>query len=140
MQRLHFENIFKNEKHRNYPISHWNHELISQRFFVVEVYIQLCKKILEDIKIIPSYAAYRQNVEQIYKWRLYAAQCTKDEFAITEAIEAGVMGDLIEQAEDEAELIVFMAGTHHELNVFRYVGVEIGSRGKHQPEDQHNFS
>lgn len=48
-------------------------------------------------------------MEQIYKWRLYAAQCTKDEFAITEAIEAGVMGDLIEQAEDEAELIVFMA-------------------------------
>jgi len=71
--------------------------------------MQLCKKILEDIKIIPSYAAYRQNVEQIYKWRLYAAQCTKDEFAITEAIEAGVIGELIEQAEDETELIIYMA-------------------------------
>lgn len=78
--------------------------------FFFKIYVQQCKKILEDIKIIPKWTAYRQNVEQIYKWRLYAAQCTKDAFSIAEAIEAGEMGELLEDADNEIDLILLMAG------------------------------
>ena len=77
-----------------------------------QVLIQLYRKTLEEIKVIPVTSAYRQNVEGITKYRLNVCESTHSHKEIELAIEAGIVEEIIEQAKMELELIPLMAGMH----------------------------
>eukprot|EP00483_Globobulimina_turgida_P006164 UN06174 len=73
-----------------------------------QILIQLYRKTLEDVKVIPSTAAYRQNVEAITKWRLSVCEATHSHKEIEMAIEAGIIEEVIDQAKMELELLPFV--------------------------------
>ena len=68
-------------------------------------------KILKDVAAhIPPGAAYRTNVEAVYKHRLKVCQDNEDAAEIERILGVGQMEELLEMAKDEEKLIPFMAG------------------------------
>lgn len=66
-------------------------------------------KTLDAIKQIPEAAAYRANVEKITNYRLDVVNGTEDVEKIEATLNVGQMPEIIEQAQDELELIPYMA-------------------------------
>ncbi len=61
------------------------------------------------METIPSDAAYRVNVEKITRYRLDIVRNVEDVDSIEEKLGVGQIGEIIEQAQDELELIPHMA-------------------------------
>lgn len=74
-----------------------------------KVLIGLYEKTLEAVKQIPDSAAYRANVEKITEYRLEIVNGTEDIDEIETTLNVGQLPEIIEQAEDELELIPYMA-------------------------------
>lgn len=75
-----------------------------------EVLIGLYRKTLEEVKIIPESAGYRDTVERTTRYRLRVVEENHDHEVIEREIDAGIVEELIEQANDELELIPEMNG------------------------------
>eukprot|EP00271_Cylindrocystis_brebissonii_P013313 TRINITY_DN33055_c0_g1_i1.p1 TRINITY_DN33055_c0_g1~~TRINITY_DN33055_c0_g1_i1.p1 ORF type:complete len:144 (+),score=31.22 TRINITY_DN33055_c0_g1_i1:210-641(+) len=74
-----------------------------------EVLIQLYNDTLKAVQVIPSAAAYRQNVEKFTQYRLRVCEEQQEWEAIEKEIACGQVEELICQAKDELELIPKMA-------------------------------
>lgn len=71
--------------------------------------IELYKKTLQDVQVIPKEAVYRQNVEKFTDYRLKVCEEVEEWEEIEKAIGCGQVEELIWQAKDELELIPKMA-------------------------------
>lgn len=58
---------------------------------------------------MPEDAAYRVNVEKITKYRLEVVNKNEDPDKIEQILNVGQMPEIIEQAQDELDLIPYMA-------------------------------
>ncbi|CEO95293.1 NADH dehydrogenase [ubiquinone] 1 alpha subcomplex subunit 5 [Plasmodiophora brassicae] len=74
-----------------------------------EVLLGLYARTLEDVKVIPEHAGYRQSVESFTKFRMQVCQENEDCAIIEDLINDGIVEELIEQAENELKLIPQMA-------------------------------
>lgn len=106
-----------------------------------EVLIGLYRKTLEEVKIIPESAGYRDIVERTTRYRLRVCEENKDHNVIEREIDAGIIEELIEQANDELELIPEMNGASlspqsfiliiNSSAVFLILFRQLGSRGRY---------
>ncbi|TYZ63125.1 hypothetical protein PybrP1_008208 [[Pythium] brassicae (nom. inval.)] len=67
--------------------------------------IKLYQKTLQEVKVLPEDAVYRDSVERITNYRLKVVLDNDDESAIEKEIAMGQLEELIEQAEDELSVI-----------------------------------
>merc|ERR1719295_2092099 len=70
-----------------------------------EVCIGLYKRMLEEVKVIPTYIAYRQNLEGICSYRLEVMEATYKYHEIEQALECGIMEEIVDQAQGELDLL-----------------------------------
>ncbi|KAJ3036826.1 hypothetical protein HDV00_002379 [Rhizophlyctis rosea] len=69
---------------------------------------QLYTRILHSVSRIPSTSAYRQSVESLTQQRLNIVQAAANAEEAEKQINAGVIEEVIDQAEDELKLILQM--------------------------------
>lgn len=72
--------------------------------------INLSKKLLRDVQVVPATAQYRQAVEKTYGHRLEVCDKHTDVEEIEATIGQGQIEELIRMARDEERLIPKMAG------------------------------
>ena len=70
-----------------------------------EKFMAACENILSELQGIPAEAAYRQNVEAIYKHRLQVCKAETDVKKIEETVGLGHIEELLQMAKDELSLI-----------------------------------